>query len=49
MPGGWLSFEGRYIDVTIKRWQAYTGQDVVLEETGETLDEVAARRTGGAA
>ncbi len=30
----------------IRRWQACTGRDAVLEGTGETFEEVAARRKG---
>ena len=33
-----------YVDVAIRRWQAFTGQDAVLEATGQTFDEVAASR-----
>lgn len=34
-----------YADVTIRRWQGFTGRDAILEATGETYAEVAARRT----
>jgi DNA modification methylase len=34
-----------YIDTAVRRWQAYTGRDAVLEDTGETFDEVAAVRS----
>lgn len=33
-----------YIDVAIHRWQAMTGGEAILAETGETFAEVAARR-----
>jgi hypothetical protein len=26
-----------YVDVAIERWQAFTGEDAVLVETGETF------------
>jgi DNA modification methylase len=38
-----------YADVTIRRWQAFTGRDAILEATGETYTEVAVRRTAGSA
>jgi hypothetical protein len=34
-----------YADVTIRRWQAFTGRDAVLEGSGKTYAEVAARRS----
>ncbi len=34
-----------YADLTVRRWQAFTKRDAVLEATGETYTEVAARRT----
>lgn len=33
-----------YIDVAIKRWQAFTGQKATLEGSKLTFDEVAAER-----
>jgi DNA modification methylase len=39
-----LEIDPVYIDVTIRRWQAFTGQEARLEETDEIYDEVAARR-----
>ena len=39
-----LEIDPRYIDVAVRRWQAYTGRDAVLG-TGETFDEVAALRS----
>jgi tRNA G10 N-methylase Trm11 len=33
-----------YIDVIIRRYQAETGRDAVLEGTGETFADLAARR-----
>lgn len=39
-----------YVDRAVRRWQAYAKDDAILEETGETFDEVAKRRhTGGEA
>ena len=34
----------QYCDVIVKRWQDYTGQQAVLEATGQSFDEVAAAR-----
>jgi DNA modification methylase len=44
-----LELDPLYVDVAVRRWQAYTGRDAVLHGTGETFDEVAAVRskTGG--
>jgi len=33
-----------YVDVAVKRWQAFTGKQATLESTGETFDAVAAKR-----
>jgi DNA modification methylase len=33
-----------YVDVAVKRWQAFTGQQATLEATGDAFDEVAAQR-----
>jgi DNA modification methylase len=44
-----LELDPLYVDVAVRRWQAYTKRDAVLNDTGETFDEVAAVRskTGG--
>lgn len=34
-----------YADVIVKRWQAKTNRDAILESTGETFDVTAERRT----
>lgn len=39
----------RYVDVGVIRWQKLTGKHAVLEETGETFEQVAARRSAAAA
>jgi DNA modification methylase len=36
--------DGRYVDVAIKRWQAFTGHQAVLEADGQSFDDVAAVR-----
>jgi DNA modification methylase len=45
-----LELDPLYVDVAVRRWQAYSRRDAVLKGTGETFDEVAALRskTGGA-
>jgi tRNA/tmRNA/rRNA uracil-C5-methylase (TrmA/RlmC/RlmD family) len=35
-----------YVDVAIKRWEAFTGHTATLEATKERFAEVAAKRTG---
>lgn len=39
-----LEIDPLYVDVAVRRWQAFTGQDAVLQATGQTFDEVAASR-----
>jgi DNA modification methylase len=34
-----IEFEPRYVDVTVRRWQAFTRRDAVHVETGGTFDE----------
>jgi DNA modification methylase len=36
-----------YVDVTLTRWQAFTGQSAILEASGASFDEVTAERTAG--
>jgi DNA modification methylase len=45
-----LEIDPLYVDVAVRRWQAYTKRDALLQSTGQTFDEVAAVRskTGGA-
>jgi DNA modification methylase len=42
-----LESEPKYVDVAIKRWQAWTKLKAVCATTGKTFDEVAAERAGG--
>jgi DNA modification methylase len=35
-----LEIDPRYVDVSVRRWQAYTGKAAVLAETGETFEAV---------
>jgi DNA modification methylase len=39
-----LEIDPLYVDVAVRRWQAYTKRDAVLEGTGKTFDELAAVR-----
>jgi DNA modification methylase len=39
-----IDIEPAYIDVAIRRWEAMTGQEAVLEGTGETFAEIAQQR-----
>lgn len=38
-----------YVDVAVKRWQDFTGQQATLEGDGRSFADLAAERTGGAA
>ena len=40
-----LEIDPVYVDVAVRRWQSFTRRDAVLEATGRTFDEVAARTT----
>jgi hypothetical protein len=44
-----VELEPRYADVSVRRWQAFTGKPAVLESTGRRFDEVAAERGASAA
>lgn len=35
-----MELDGRYVDVIIKRWQDFTGQQAILESTGQTFSEL---------
>jgi DNA modification methylase len=35
-----------YVDVAVRRWQAWSGEDAVLEGDGRTFTEIAAERAG---
>src|SRR5262249_48764820 len=39
-----LELEPRFVDVAIKRWQAFSRKDAIHVETGLTFDEVASER-----
>jgi DNA modification methylase len=38
-----------YVDVAVERWQSFTGQEVVLAETGKSFAALKAKRFGTAA
>ena len=40
-----LELDPLYADVSIRRWQAYTKRDAILEGNGETFEELAAARS----
>jgi DNA modification methylase len=42
-----LEIDPLYVDVAIRRWQYFTGKDAILEDAGQTFDEVAADRESG--
>lgn len=42
-----LELDPRYVDVTIRRWQAYTGDHARHAVTGQRFDEVANKPQGG--
>src|SRR6266513_2801581 len=39
-----LEIEPRFVDVSVKRWQAFSRRDAIHAETGLTFDEVASER-----
>jgi DNA modification methylase len=39
-----LEIEPRYVDIAIRRWQAFTKRDVIHEETGLSFEDIATRR-----
>ena len=40
-----LELEPRFVDIAVKRWQAFTRKDAIHGETGLTFDEVASECT----
>lgn len=40
-----MDIEPKYIDVAVRRWEAMTGKQAILAETGETFAQVAKRRS----
>lgn len=44
-----IELDPKYVDVAVRRWQAFSGAAATLTETGETFEQVTLRRTNGAA
>ena len=44
-----VELDPRYCDVIMQRWQAWTGEQVMLEADGRTFEEIAAGRAAAAA
>jgi DNA modification methylase len=40
-----IEYEPRYVDIAIRRWQAFTKTDARLEDDGRTFDEIAGERS----
>ena len=40
-----MELDPKYCDVIIKRWQDFTGQQAIHEETGKTFDELSDGQT----
>jgi DNA modification methylase len=40
-----IELDPLYVDVAIKRWQAFTGRQAILLATGQTFEQVASERT----
>ena len=41
-----IEYEPKYVDGTIRRWQAYTGRNAVHAESGLTFEEMQDHRHG---
>jgi DNA modification methylase len=39
-----IEIDPRYVDVAVRRWQAYAKRDAVLQGSGQTFDEIVAAR-----
>ena len=44
-----LEIEPRFVDIAIKRWQAFSRKDAIHAGSGLTFDELAEKRTAAAA
>ena len=42
-----MELDPAYVDVAVRRWEAFTGEDAVLAEEGATFAEVALERGTG--
>ena len=45
--GRLMELDPQYVDVAVKRWQDFTGQDAKLESTGRTFSEMTTEREAG--
>lgn len=43
-----FELDGRYFDLLVRRWEAFTGRDAIHEQTGLTFTELAAKRAAEA-
>jgi hypothetical protein len=43
----WIELDPLYVDVAVRRWQAFTGEKATLLADGRTFDAVAADRLAG--
>jgi DNA modification methylase len=39
-----IEIDPDYVDVAVRRWQAYSGNSAILDGSGETFEETADRR-----
>jgi DNA modification methylase len=44
-----IDLDPRYVDVAVRRWQDFTGQQATLDGDGRTFEEIKAARMRGAA
>jgi DNA modification methylase len=42
-----IELEPQFVDVSVRRWQAFTRRDAIHGDTGQTFDEIAAERLAG--
>jgi DNA modification methylase len=42
-----IELDPRYVDVALRRWQAFTGDDAILENDGRTFAEIEELRQEG--
>jgi DNA modification methylase len=39
-----VEIEPKYVDIAVRRWERFTGEQAVLDATGKTFDQIAADR-----
>jgi DNA modification methylase len=42
-----IELDPKYVDVIVQRWQAFTGREAQLSETGQRFEDVAREREAG--